>query len=86
MKWHCPDCKKAGRPNALHEDGQSCPLTGRKQVLGTNLMLLRTLDYDPGLLNDFGGGNIEWWQDYIRSEIARCNAYWRTSIEIGPKG
>ena len=22
--------------------------------------------YDAGLLNDFGGGNVEWWQDYIR--------------------
>jgi hypothetical protein len=35
-------------------------------------------DYDAGLLNDFGGGNVEWWQDYIRAEIGRANDYWRS--------
>lgn len=41
--------------------------------------------YDPGLLNDFGGGNIEWWQDYIRCEVEACNIYWQdivTDLEI----
>jgi hypothetical protein len=37
-------------------------------------------DYDSGLLNDFGGGNISWWQDYIRSEVGRCNDYWRSQL------
>jgi hypothetical protein len=34
-------------------------------------------DYDAGLLNDFGGGDVEWWQDYLRTEIGRANEYWR---------
>jgi hypothetical protein len=34
-------------------------------------------DYDAGLLSDFGGGDVEWWQDYIRAELCRCNDYWR---------
>jgi hypothetical protein len=34
-------------------------------------------DYDAGLLNDFGGGDVGWWQDYIRAEIGRANEYWR---------
>jgi hypothetical protein len=38
-------------------------------------------DYDPGLLNDYGGGNVDWWMDYIRSEINSCNAYWREIID-----
>lgn len=38
-------------------------------------------DYDTGLINDYGGGNIGWWQDYIRSEIERCNEYWKERIE-----
>lgn len=43
------------------------------------------LDYDPGLLNDFGGGDVGWWQDYIRAEIGRCNDYWRERcIETRP--
>lgn len=38
-------------------------------------------NYDPGLLNDYGGGNVEWWHDYIRAEIDRCNEYWRHQLE-----
>ena len=38
-------------------------------------------DYDSGLLNSFGGGNVDWWFDYIRHEINRCNAYWREIVE-----
>jgi hypothetical protein len=34
-------------------------------------------DYDAGLLNDYGGGDVEWWQDYLRAEIGRANDYWR---------
>jgi len=34
-------------------------------------------DYDTGLLNDHGGGNVEWWQDYLRAEIDRANDHWR---------
>jgi len=37
-------------------------------------------DYDCGLINDYGGGNVGWWQDYIRAEIGRCNDYWREII------
>jgi hypothetical protein len=38
-------------------------------------------DYDAGLLNDYGAGKIGWWQDYIRSELERCNYYWREKID-----
>ena len=31
--------------------------------------------YDSGILNDFGGGNVQWWQDYIRAEVNRCNDF-----------
>lgn len=34
--------------------------------------------YDAGLLNDFGGGNVEWWQDYIRAELARAHDYYQS--------
>jgi len=42
--------------------------------------ILDELDYDPGLLNDYGGGKVEWWQDYIRSEVDAANEYWRNVI------
>ena len=40
-------------------------------------------DYDAGLLSDFGRGNVNWWHDYIRAEIGRCNDYWREQIACG---
>ena len=38
-------------------------------------------DYDAGLLNDFGGGDVDWWQDYLRAEIGRANDFWRVQAE-----
>lgn len=36
--------------------------------------------YDAGYLNDFGGGNIEWWQDYIRAELGRSHDFYSEII------
>lgn len=32
--------------------------------------------YDAGLLNDYGGGNVDWWQDYIRAELGRAHDHY----------
>jgi hypothetical protein len=37
--------------------------------------------YDAGLLSDYGGGNVEWWQDYLRAEIERCNDHWEAEYD-----
>ena len=37
--------------------------------------------YDSGLLNDYGGGNVEWWRDYIRAEVGRCNDFWEQQVK-----
>lgn len=37
-------------------------------------------DYDAVLLNDWGGGNVDWWQDYLRAEIGRANDFWRSQV------
>lgn len=42
-------------------------------------------DYDAGLLNDFGAGDVSWWQDYIRAEIERANAHWRSVTDEATK-
>jgi len=42
-------------------------------------------DYDAGLLNDWGGGNVAWWQDYIRAEIGRANDHWRALVADPPE-
>jgi hypothetical protein len=36
--------------------------------------------YDAGLLNDFGGGDVHWWQDYIRTELARAHEFYQSQI------
>ena len=28
------------------------------------------------MLNDWGGGNVDWWHDYLRYELGRANEYW----------
>ena len=35
-------------------------------------------EYDAGLLNDYGGGNVEWWQDYIRAELGRAYEHYQS--------
>ena len=32
--------------------------------------------YDAGLLSDHGGGDVEWWQDYIRAELDRAHDFY----------
>jgi hypothetical protein len=36
--------------------------------------------YDAGLLNDFGGGDVHWWQDYIRDELARAHEFYQSQM------
>lgn len=38
-------------------------------------------DYAPGILAEYGGGNQDWWLDYVRIEINNANEYWRAQIE-----
>jgi hypothetical protein len=32
--------------------------------------------YDAGLLNGLGGGDVDWWHDYIRAELARAHDFY----------
>ena len=41
--------------------------------------------YDAGLLNDFGGGNVEWWQDYIRAELGHAHDFYQSQIAATPQ-
>ncbi len=40
-------------------------------------------DYDPGIINDYGGGMIDWWMSYIKTEIDKCNEHWREALKEG---
>jgi hypothetical protein len=58
-----------------------CACDDFKENMETTPSILQELDYNPGLLNPHGGGNAEWWMNYMRREINKCNTYWRDLIE-----
>ena len=37
--------------------------------------------YDAGLLGDGGGGDVDWWQDYIRAELERAHEFYSDQHE-----
>jgi hypothetical protein len=37
-------------------------------------------DYDIGLINYYGGGDVGWWMDYLRSEVDAANEHWRQQL------
>lgn len=39
--------------------------------------------YDAGILNDYGGGNVEWWHDYIRSLLSLADEHYQDEINRG---
>lgn len=38
-------------------------------------------EYDAGLLASAGGGDIEWWQDYLRAELGRAHEFYQSQME-----
>ncbi len=70
-----------GRPTYAALKGRSIyelitELQGRaKQPMGDELSA-----YDAGLLNDYGGGDVGWWQDYIRAELARAHDFYQSQL------
>lgn len=44
--------------------------------------LLETLsDYDIGLLGGYADCSVDWWQDYVKEEVSRCNDFWRDQVK-----
>jgi hypothetical protein len=41
-------------------------------------------EYDAGLLSDYGGGNVEWWQDYIRYELGCAYEHYKEQLAAPP--
>lgn len=41
--------------------------------------------YDAGQLNDYGGGNVEWWLDYIRAELGRAHDFYEAQLSTMPE-
>ena|SRR5690625_3584891 len=41
--------------------------------------------YDAGSLNDFGGGDVGWWHDYIRAELDRAYEFYLIQLAAAPQ-
>ncbi|QJC75461.1 hypothetical protein [Stenotrophomonas maltophilia] len=42
--------------------------------------------YDAGLLGDGGGGDVNWWQDYIRAELDRAHEFYQDQADSQAAG
>ncbi|QQB37956.1 hypothetical protein I6I07_15840 [Achromobacter deleyi] len=38
-------------------------------------------EYDAGILGSAGGGDVDWWQDYLRAELERAHAFYQSQLE-----
>ena len=38
-------------------------------------------EYEAGLLASAGGGDVEWWQDYLRAELGRAHEFYQSQME-----
>jgi len=57
-------------------------ITAIKEALAAPVQELD--EYDAGLLNDYGGGNVEWWQDYIRYELGCAYEHYKEQLTTPP--
>lgn len=78
-------CENCCKSSCVEHYGYPCSYKNKlaKKIVSLfpdPVMMEEIKDYDCGLINDYGGGNVEWWQDYIRAEINRANDYWREQI------
>jgi hypothetical protein len=38
------------------------------------------MTFNAGILNDYGGGNVGWWHDYIRSLLAMADEQFKDEL------
>jgi len=82
-RYSYEDAYRHSRPNGETGPRDGITIKRASEVLATPAPVVPAeglADYDAGLLNDFGGGNVEWWQDYLRAEIGRANDFWRDQV------
>jgi hypothetical protein len=60
---------------------ESAPTQHLRDIQAEAVNTLQLDEYDAGFLNDFGGGNVGWWQDYIRSELGSAYDFYQSQIK-----
>ena len=72
-RTYCPDC---GRSLFGNDD---CCCGWKQEPAEPEYIVLE--EYDAGYLNDYGGGNVSWWHDYIRAELERAYDFYQSQLE-----
>jgi len=75
----CPHCASKDDSTYVVECS-GCVARHRAQLAAEDARPVELEAYDAGLLNDFGGGNVEWWQDYIRAELGRAHDFYQSQL------
>ena len=74
-KWrHSVDCEKCGASGPV--EATKAEAISAWNTRTTSLAAQDLGTYDAGLLNDYGGGDVDWWQDYIRAELGRAHDFY----------
>ena len=75
---------KAGNDQSIAQQIEIHKLHGLLAAAPPPPSVLELEEYDAGALNDFGGGNVGWWQDYIRSELGRAYEFYCGQLSAAP--
>lgn len=73
----CDDCGERhtpGNPTECIEQLRD-QMSGLREALET----IATIN-NANTLNDYGGGNVAWWHDYIRAEVGRLEEIARDAL------
>lgn len=68
------ECVDAEEEGCILLDGAAPAIGQSAQAGDLGLQLDR---YDAGLLGNGGGGDVNWWQDYIRAELDRAHEFYQ---------
>lgn len=68
-------------PQAPSGLGHPVSVTSAEVGAAMSYPLSQLEPYDAGLLNDWGGGDVEWWQDYIRAELQRAHDHYQSQVD-----
>ncbi|MEW2849773.1 hypothetical protein [Stenotrophomonas maltophilia] len=72
------ECVGAEEEGCILLDGTAPAIGQSAQAVDLGLQLDR---YDAGLLGDGGGGDVNWWQDYIRAELDRAHEFYQDQAD-----
>lgn len=72
----------AEREDVLHEWAARAKTAEQQLAEAATVVEQFELDeYDAGCLNDYGGGNVGWWQDYVRYELNRAYECYKEQVD-----